>query len=236
MVRVSYDFHIHTAASPCADEKMTPSNIIQLAEILEKQMIAITDHNTCVNCEAVMQVGKRSGIIVIPGMEIECMEEFHIITLFPTLEAAREIETLVWQNLPQLANRKEIFGEQQILDEEDNVVGEIERLLLTATQISVEDLIREVKRVGGIGIPAHIDRSSYSILSNFGGIPDELELTTLELSSGADKEFFQDKYRLYRMIQGSDAHYLEGMCEADYYLELDVLSKREMIKYLKNYK
>lgn len=231
-MQVSYDFHIHTAASPCGDEQMTPNNIVNMAKLLEKHMIAITDHNTCANCEAVMNVAKNEGIIVIPGMEIECMEEFHLIALFPSLEVAKTIEAFVQEHMPPIANKVKIFGQQQILDEEDEVKGEIDRLLLTATKVSVYELYKRVTEVGGILIPAHIDRNSYSILSNLGIVPEDIPFTTLEVSHQVDFETYKETYGNYQIIRGSDAHYLEDLCKENQYLEIDLLSKKNIFRKL----
>lgn len=232
-MRVSYDFHIHTAASPCGDEAMTPNNIINLAYLLEKQIIAITDHNTCVNCEAVMEVGKRQGIVVIPGMEIECMEEFHAIALFPSLEAARYIEKEVQRHMPDIKNKTHIFGNQQILDDQDEVIGEIDRMLLTATALSIYDLMPLVGSCGGILYPAHIDRSSYSILSNLGVVPEDLSFKVLEISREACLESYKEDFKKYTIIRNSDAHYLEQLCESEQFIELEYLSKKYLIEALK---
>ena len=232
-MRVSYDFHIHTAGSPCAEEEMPPHNIIQLAKLLGKQIIAITDHNTCMNCEAVRCVGETEGIIVIPGMEIECMEEFHMIALFPTLEGAQHIQEVVYAGLPTIKNRKGIFGEQPILNASSECVGENERFLLTATQVSAMELVEQIKTVEGIAIPAHIDRTSYSILSNLGGIPEELGFSMLEVSTEADMKAYQMCYPNYRIIRGTDAHRLEMFCACEQFIELDILSVQGLFEKFK---
>lgn len=224
-MKLSYDFHIHTVASPCAHENMTPNNIINMAHLLEKQMIAITDHNTCANCEVAMQIGKRSGIVVIPGMEIECMEEFHTIALFPSLEAAKHIEEEVQKHMPNIKNQTHIFGHQWLLDEKDEVVGEIERMLLTAAALSIYDLVPLIRTCGGIIYPAHIDRASYSILSNLGTVPKDLGFTALELSKDGDLDYYKKLFEGYKWIRSSDAHYLEDLCKAQQFIELECLSK-----------
>ncbi len=210
---LKYDFHIHTTASPCADMTMTPHNIVNMSILKGLDIIAITDHQTVANCEAVMKVGKQKGLLVVPGMEIECMEEFHLIALFPRLEIAKEIGKWIGQGLPPIKNRKDLFGEQLILDEQDEVIGEIEQLLLTATQITVEDIVKEVRKKGGIIYPAHIDRNSYSILSNLGTLPPELNFDILEISQKASPEEYVKKYEKSTIIQSSDAHYLFDIAE-----------------------
>lgn len=231
-MQIAYDFHIHTAASPCAEEEMTPSNIIQLAKLLNKQMIAITDHNTCVNCEVMMQVGRAHQVMVFPGMEVECREEFHVLTLFPTLEAAYKIQEVVWENLPPLLNRKEIFGSQYIFNTRSEVIGELPQLLLTATNLTIQEVVAKVDAVGGITIPAHIDRSSYSILSNLGAIPEDLNFRALEVSNEAALLKYGQYYPQYTMLKGSDAHCLERLCEVYQYLEIEEQSWRGLQKML----
>lgn len=208
-----YDLHVHTAASPCGDPTMTPNNIVNMSLLKGLEVIAITDHQTAVNCDAVMEVGKKRGLIVIPGIEIECMEEFHLIALFPKLNEAQEIAKWITEGLPKIHNRKDLFGEQLIFNAQDDIVGEIEQLLLTATQIPVSDIVREVRGKEGIIYPAHIDRKSYSILSNLGGIPEELDFNLLEISQKSSLREYEEKYTEYTVLQSSDAHYLYDLSE-----------------------
>ena len=233
-MKVSDDCHIHTDASPCGDEQMTTQNIIQMARLLERQMIAITDHNTCCNCEVMMQVGKEAGILVVPGMEVECMEEFHLVALFPTLEKALQFESYVIANSLPIQNKPHIFGHQHQLSADDEVIGEIDRLLLSAVQQSVYDIYQKVNTLGGVVYPAHIDRNAYSILSNLGGIPEDIPFTCLEVSLKGNPATYEKKYPQYRLLQSSDAHYLETLCEGEQYLELDVLSMTHLFKLLAN--
>lgn len=232
-MKISYDFHIHTDASPCGDESMTPHNIIQMARLLERHAIAITDHNTCANCKVMMDVGKEEGIVVIPGMEVECMEEFHLIALFPTIEKAYAFEDYVKIHRLKMPNKPHIFGHQYILDAHDEVVGEIEDLLLTAVQKSVYELYKEVAALGGVLYPAHIDRNAYSILSNLGALPEDIPFNVLEISHHVNQTVYSERYRDYLVVRGSDAHYLEDMCKDGQYMEVKALSITYIFEVLK---
>lgn len=216
----AYDFHIHTAASPCADEGMSPNNIVNMALLKELDAVAITDHNTCANIKAVMDVAKNTSLVVIPGMEIETSEEFHMIVLLPSLEKAMEMQEIVYGHLPLINNRKDIFGEQLIYNNEDVIIGEIDRLLLTATTLSVYQVIRIVNKLGGVCYPAHVDRASYSIVSNLGFIPLDLDIKNIEVSRHANLANFQASYPLLRIVQSSDAHYLEDILERKNYMKV----------------
>lgn len=218
----AYDFHIHTAASPCGDESMTPNNIVNMARLKGLDAIAITDHNSCANMTAILELVKGSSLIVIPGMEIESSEEIHLIALFETLEQVVEMEKIVHSNLPNLKNRKDIFGDQIIYDSNDEIIGEVERLLLTATALSVYDLVKIVKEIGGVCYPAHIDRPSNSIISSLGAIPPDLEIVNLEVSRHVNRNNFELTYPGVRIIQSSDAHYLGDILERQSYMDVEI--------------
>ncbi len=227
-----YDFHIHTALSPCGDEDMTPNNIVNMALLKELDMIAITDHNSCENVEAVMKVAQDSNLLVIPGMEIETSEEVHMVCLFPSMEAAKEMQEIVYNSLPPLKNRRDIFGRQLIVNEFEEVIGENDRLLLTATSLSVYDVVKYVASFKGATYPAHIDRNSYSIISNLGWIPEDLSINTIEISKNADFDKYMSEYCSLNIIISSDAHYLPDISEREYSIELSEKSIAKVIEAL----
>ena len=173
---IYYDFHIHSCLSPCGDMDMTPNNIVNMAALLGLNAIAVSDHNTVGNVKACMEVAKEVGITVIPGMEVETEEEVHILTLYPTLDAAEAAAAEVYKKLPDIKNRPEIFGEQAFMDKDDNITGYEEKLLISPARMSMNYLFDVVKSVGGIYIPAHVDRHSYSVLTNLGFIPDDIDI------------------------------------------------------------
>jgi hypothetical protein len=212
---------------------MSPHNIIQMAKLNSIDILAVTDHNTCANCKVMMEVGESLGVLVIPGMEIECSEEFHCIALFPTLEAAYTIEKLVKDHLPPLLNKPEIFGEQCIFDETSEVVGYLTHLLLTATDLNVEVLYEAVWQVGGVLYPAHIDRNSYSILSNLGNLPRTPTFNCLEISQDADINLYRKLYPDHRILKSSDAHYIESLCHMREQLSLPELSRESVLMFLR---
>lgn len=74
MDELYYDLHIHSCLSPCGDDEMTPANIAGMAAVKGLDMIAVTDHNSCKNCPAVLRAAKEYGILAIAGMEINTSE------------------------------------------------------------------------------------------------------------------------------------------------------------------
>lgn len=242
-MRIFYDFHLHTALSPCADNDMTPNNIANMAFLCGLSAIAVTDHNTAKNANAVISAAKNAGmdLIVIPGVELETAEEIHMVCLFPTLEKALEFDSYVSERMSRIINKPEIFGDQITMDEYDNETGRLETLLIAATTIDMETAIKKVNEIGGIIYPAHIDREANGILASFGFIPAELGFNIVEVSTGRDGgEFLKEKQRLlnkdYYCIQSSDAHTLAGIGEAKYFIDFpgDTVSAESIIEFLKS--
>lgn len=232
MKQIRCDFHIHSALSPCADKDMTPGNIVAMAKLKGLDAIAVTDHQSCGNVNSAMVLARQFGITVVPGMELETNEEIHSICLFPDLNSAIIFDKIVKEHLPGIANREDIFGEQQLFDENDERTGKEALLLLTPCSLSFNEAARLVQELGGVMYPAHIDRDSYSILTVMGEIPQEYTGKMLELSAKCDPVEFLHKHPQdgsFNFIQSSDAHLLEDISEPGYLLEVDEYDDLEEI-------
>jgi PHP family Zn ribbon phosphoesterase len=232
---VKAEFHIHTAVSPCGDNDMTPNNIVNMARLKGLRAIAITDHNCIANARACIEVGNRVGLIVIPGMELQTREEVHVVCLFETLTQAEYFQSYVYENMPDLSNNEKIFGEQLIIDAMDNIIGKNKRLLLTSTNISLDDAFNKVNSLGGVFIPAHIDKSANGIIEQLGFIPDYLDIKTLEYRSINKVNNFIKTGVLkdrYRYIRSSDAHYLNDILEDENQIECDSLELGSILQKL----
>lgn len=211
-MKLFYDLHIHSALSPCGDNDMTPNNIVNMSIIKGLDVIAVSDHNSIKNLYSVLDVAKNTDLIVIPAMEVETSENVHMLTLFRDIKSAEYVYKFIYDSLPDINNEKDIFGEQLILNSNDEIVGCEEKLLVNSTSIDISDLVNFVKSVNGITIPAHIDRTSYSILNTLGTIP-ELGFKCVELSKNANEIMYE--YLGYKFIRNSDAHYLYDIFEAE---------------------
>ena len=223
MSRYYYDLHIHSCLSPCCDSDMTPNNIVNMAELCGLNIIALTDHNSVKNCAAAMQVAKNKGITLIPGMELTCSEEIHVICLFSSLENATNFGEYVYARLPNIDNRPDIFGEQLILNSDDEIIGSEPKLLINATDISIENVTGLMKQYGGICFPAHIDKKSTSILSVLGEIPEEYTFKAVEITKKADLNALKLSHPALGKVLfliNSDAHYLETIQSEEAWLDL----------------
>lgn len=234
-MKIYYDLHIHSCLSPCADADMTPSNIVNMSILNGLDVIAITDHNSCKNCKALVEAGKNSNLLVIPGMEICTSEEIHVVCLFESVKDAEKFSGYVYSNMPLIQHRQDIFGSQTIMDSNDNKKGEEPYLLLNATNISVNDILNITNSYNGTAFPAHIDRSSYSIISSLGSIPPESGFKTVEITNDCDIEKMLSLDPSIKNMSGltsSDSHYLESLVSKKHFLENDTLSAKSIIKYI----
>lgn len=235
-MKLYYDLHLHSCLSPCGDKDMSPYNLVNMAKIFGYDIIALTDHNSCLNCESAMKIGEKIGITVVPGMELCTSEEIHNVCLFPSLEKAMAFSDYIHSTLPPVMNREKIFGEQLIMDEGDGILGKEEILLTTASSVSISDLNELVSEYDGVCYPAHIDRNSYSIISALGDFPPEVESRCFELTPNAKAEEYLEKYPATKgrlIIRSSDAHYLENMREPEFMIDLPQNSAQALIDYLK---
>lgn len=236
-MKFAVDLHIHTALSPCGDEDMTPNNIVNMALLKGLDMIAITDHNCCGNLEAVIEVARNNGLTVIPGIEVQSKEEIHLICLFKKINNALEFGQIIYDSLPDIQNNEELFGKQSLLNTNDEVIGKLDKLLLSSCKYTIEEIFVLAEKLEGLCIPAHVDRMGYSIISNLGFIPPALNVPVVELSKKEAPESLIKKIPLlknYKYIVSSDAHYLWDISEREHFVEMEYLSISQLFAALKS--
>jgi len=216
---------------------MTPNDIVGMALLNELDLIAITDHNSFDNVPAVIKAAHDKKLIVLPGVEISTVEEVHVLCLFADLESALYFENELTPYYSTLSNRIDIFGNQFIFDEEDRLKGEMERMLIAPTSISFDDLYDLTHKNRGAFIPAHIDRNTFSVISNLGFIPPHLNINTVEISSrGYDIGFDKNNEELYtprNVVFSSDAHQIWMINERRNYFEIPELTAVAAIDFLR---
>lgn len=236
------DLHIHTCLSPCGDLKMTPQKIINQVLKNKINIIAICDHNTAENVPALIKAAEvhnlveGKNLLVIPGMEICTREEIHILALFENLETVFEMQAKVYEKLNG-KNNPDVFGLQVVGNEFDEVLGFNDKLLIGAVDLSVEEIVNRVHKLGGLAIASHIDRESYSVISQLGFIPETLKFDALEISPIMDVDEARSKFPEYKnvvFIRNSDAHFLKDIGKATTNFLLAEATFDEIRKALKN--
>lgn len=195
---------------------MTPANIAGMAAVLGLDVIALTDHNSCKNCPALLAAAKEYGVLAVPGMELTTAEEVHAVCLFPRLEAAMDFDGYVYRRLIPFPNNEEIFGRQLIYDCRDQICGTVPHLLVNSTDISFDALWDLVRSYDGVMFPAHIDKASNSLLSNLGFVPPDSRFTTAEVKDLRQLHELKQRNPYLegcRIISNSDAHDLTQISE-----------------------
>lgn len=209
---------------------MTPNNIVNMSLLKGLDIIAVTDHNSCGNVRSVIKAA-GDKLLVIPGMEIETSEEVHIVCYFKDIESAEKMSEIVKKHLPPVKNRAEIFGNQYYMDELDEIIGEEETLLVNATTLDIYSVFSIAEENGGIAVPAHIDRTSYSVLSNLGFIPPDLNVPAVEITK-QNLEKMKSDYQTFKILTNSDAHYLENISEQENHMNIFSKTTKDVLDFL----
>jgi PHP family Zn ribbon phosphoesterase len=217
-MKLKYDLHIHSALSPCADNDMTPSSIAGFRLLSGADVISICDHNSALNTPYAKKACDEYKIRFIPGIEVNTAEEIHVLCYFSGVGAALEMGEIIYRSLPDIKVDSDIWGEQLVINESDEVVGRVEKLLTVASSLDIYSVKSECERLGGIAVPAHVDRDSYSVLSVLGFMPDDLEFLAIEMARPEKYRSLADRKMLpenVEVLSSSDAHNLAALINED---------------------
>lgn len=213
---------------------MSPKRILTSAVNKNLDILAICDHNSTANSSAVMKAAKTLDIHIIPGMEVTSEEEVHVLALFDDIKNALKLQEYVYKNLPG-KNDSEAFGMQVIVNEKEEVLGFEDKLLIGATNVPLEEIIRQIHTLDGLAIASHIDREAFGIFSQLGFIPDTIQLDALELSPHISLAEARAKFPLdYPVVTSSDAHYPNDIAKSYTSFKLEDGTVAEIKKALRN--
>jgi len=230
--RIRADLHVHTCLSPCGDLRMSPRKIAEQVSKRKIGILGICDHNSAENVRAVVKTAGDRDVTVLPGLEICTREEIHVLALFEHISQAFALQSTVYDHLAG-KNDPDVFGLQVVADDNDEVLALEERLLIGAVDLPVDEVVREIHRLGGAAIAAHIDRESFSVISQLGFIPPGLGFDALELSSHITQDGARERFARYAdctFVRNSDAHFPDdiGTNTCEYLLEKPTFD--EMVK------
>lgn len=238
MIPISYDMHLHSCLSPCGDDDMTPGNIAGMASLLGLDAVALTDHNTAKNCPVFLDLAEQFGLIAIPGMELTTAEEVHVLCYFEELDDALAFDKYVEERILPIPNNPQYFGNQILIGENDEPAATFDTLLISATSISFDETYDLLKEYHGIMVPAHLDKSSTSLLSNLGMIPENSKFRIAELRH---PERYDELKALHpylencHILSSSDAHRLDAMNEPRNFIHAEEKSRKGLFSALRKY-
>jgi 3',5'-nucleoside bisphosphate phosphatase len=219
------DLHNHSCLSPCGSLEMSPRYMLEIAAAKNIQVMALTDHNSSLNCPAFAKLCPQFGIIPIFGMEATTSEEIHALCLFTSLKASLAFSEYAYSILTPFLNNSAITGDQVYVDEEDNIDGEVEYYLVNPLDLSIDHIGAKAAEYGGIVIPAHVDRSAFSMTSQLGVVVDGpwAALECVRIPPAINGLPLDTKG--YPLTTSSDAHYPEHVARRPF--ELDI-SREEL--------
>lgn len=210
---------------------MTPWNLVGMAKVKGLQAIALTDHNSALNTPQAVLAGDMYGVTVVPGMEVTTREEAHMLAYFPTVEADLAFGEKVFAALPDVRNREELFGRQVIVGEDDRPTGTLERLLLNATALTADEVCALAHSLGGVCVPAHINRGANGMLGALGLMPALPAYPVVEVCKSIACPAYAVAGRF--VLHSSDAHRLEDIAEPDFALELPAADAASVLAWLR---
>ena len=224
------DLHIHSVLSPCGGLEMSPNNLVKIAQEKHLDILAVTDHNSCLNLKAYHQVLARNNIVLIPGVEIQTSEEIHLIALFNSINDAEHFGQILYDSLLPLDNDPDFFGDQVVVDADENIVDIVPKALINSSIWTFDEACEHLNNYDCLYYPAHVDATSFSLIGQLGFIPPYLNLKAVEITAKGDVDsikasmpFIKD----FAIIRSSDAHYLKkvGSGYTEFYLEEPSLSE-----------
>lgn len=218
------DIHIHSVLSPCGDLEMSPGNILKEAARKGLDIIAITDHNHTGHVKLCRELGEKHGIWVVYGAEVTSKEEVHCLTFFDTDAQRLKFQQFIENSLPRIKNDTSLFGHQVLVDEDENIIEEIEYSLYPGIDKEINEIEKFTHEIGGLFVPAHVDRKMNGIFSQLGFLPEDLNVDAVEIFRNTDRDDFKTenpKLLGYQLIKNSDAHFIEdiGRCTSQFLME-----------------
>lgn len=217
---VRADLHTHSCVSPCADLSMSPPQIVRAAESRGMALLAITDHNTAAHSRLLFQLCRGTSITPVAGLEITTAEEIHVLALFATPDQAEDLADSLFNGVAQVENDPELYGDQPVVDQDENILRFVRGFLGSPTRYPLAELGREIHERNGLFIPAHIDRSIFSVMSQLGFLPeDDYDAVEVTCRRSARRSPAAMTDRSYPEICSSDAHVPEDIARS--FVEFD---------------
>ncbi len=212
---------------------MSPLAVTQRLKELGIEWFAITDHNSMANCPAFEALAKKSGLAFTWGVEIQTIEEIHLLAYFDDSDKARAFDEELYRSLLPIDNDPDFFGDQVVVDENENIIRMETRALINSSSWELDMAVNMVQSFDGFAIPAHVDAEINSIISQLGFLPPSPEFPILGITAGLDLESFLGSnpgLAGKSFMRASDAHYLNDLRHETCIIRVLDASVSELIK------
>lgn len=234
-MKYSYDLHIHSVLSPCSDSLMTPNNILNMALITELDFIAVTDHNSLKQYIALEEISTSYDFCLIYGVEVSVSEGFHVLVFIENYRDAFLFDAFLEDHIIKNPYDIEYYGYQIITDVYDEEESQYPYLLTNNLDLCFDDLFKEIRRIDGLIIPAHLDKKTTSGLEFL--LEHDYDIDGYELSCRANPEQFVSDYPMFKdkkLILDSDAHIITDINLEPHYLDLESKTVSAFFNYFRS--
>ena len=229
------DLHTHTLLSPCGSLEMTPRAIVDTAKTKGIDILGIADHNTTRQVALVKELAEREGIFVLQGVEVNTKEEVHCLCFFPSNKELSDFQSYIDRHMPDIKNRPGLFGDQVQINEAEDIVYEEKAFLLAALMQSIEEVEKEVHRLGGLFIPAHINRKLYGLCNQLGFLPPWLNYDALEIHPAMPMPKMMPDNGV-RILQNSDSHHPDEIGQRTNEMDIEEANWKNIYEWLTAWK
>jgi PHP family Zn ribbon phosphoesterase len=143
---------------------------------------------------------------------MQTVEEF---ILYAYLKITHELKSFkrCFPSPSPLKNQPELWR-TICCDETGDFIRREEQLLILSADMTLSQAWRFVNELGGIFLPAHVNRKAFGLLENLGFIPQDIPLPAVEISRHLNSKEAVDKFPQlfgYTLLKGGDAHRLDEL-------------------------
>ncbi len=225
-MKFAYDIHIHSVLSPCADELVTPNNILNMAYLNELDIVAVTDHNSFKQLPTIFDIAESYDFVVVPGVELQ-LEGGHLLAYFNEEDyKAFDLE------LEKYINHIAPTEEQVIMDVFDLEVEQYPYSLAGDLNCSLHQMLQIIRKHNGVTILAHVDKDAYSLKDIL--TRDDMDfIDGMEVTKYVDMESLLYQYPLLQGIpiyKNSDSHTVTSLSRRSNYIELEEQTVEAFLK------
>ena len=222
---------MHSILSPCADELMTPNNILNMVMLKGLDVISISDHNSTKQLKVISQLQESYDFIIIPGVEVSVKEGFDVLCYFKTFQDAISFNSFLsprlngeWGNYTK---------DNQVVTDIYDQTFDVVDTPLTQTNVTYDELLKEVRRLDGLLVLAHINRPSCTPLNSYR--LEDMDFDAIEIAPYGKDAFIEahPNVNKYTMFHNSDSHSLLTISEHDFSICLPEKSIEGFFKYVR---
>jgi len=219
-MKFRYDLHVHSVLSACASRDNDLINVVNMARVCGIEVLAITDHNSGANVKSALEIARRNGVLLIPGIEVTTAEDVHVLCYFRDIKELKAFSAFLEKLMPRYPLVELLYYPQVIEDASGEETGRVKNLLGVGVDLSIYEVVEEVRKWGGVCVPAHIDRKGGGIIGTLGAIPDDLGFTAVEVTKNCSEQLRTELEEHFLVLTNSDAHCLESIAANKNFIEM----------------